>query len=385
MPRQINILILEDNPLDAELVQRELRRAGLDFTAQLARDKTGFISALDLAVPDLLLADYALPGFSGMDALALARERFADIPVIIVSGAIGEEVALETLKRGATDYVLKQRLGRLGQVAGRALEEARLVREKTRVDEELKRSNENLEQFAYVASHDLQEPLRQMSNYAGLLERRYKGKLDADADVFLGYIVDGGKRLQNLINDLLAFSRIGQERQNFAEVDCNAVLALVLDNMLTSIKESGAEITHDELPVLTANKTNFVQLFQNLIGNALKFRGAQPPRIHVKAAREGAYWRFSVQDNGIGIDPQHKERVFVIFQRLRTVEKLPGTGIGLSICKKIVETHGGRIWLESEPGKGTTFYFTVPAAGVPENAAGPVHEMSGSTTRAGTR
>ncbi len=238
------------------------------------------------------------------------------------------------------------------------LNEEIAVRKKA--EAELKQSNESLEQFAYVASHDLQEPLRLMSGYTELLKRRYTGKLDADADEFIDYIADGAARLQRLIKDLLAYSRIGRAGKAGTKVDCGAVLALALGGLRAAIEESGAVVTSGPLPALTGDESDFVRLFQNLIGNAIKFRGAAPPRVHIGAGKKSGEWLFSVKDNGIGIEAQYKDRIFVIFQRLHARNEYPGTGIGLSICKKIVETRGGRIWLESEPGKGSTFYFTFP-------------------------
>jgi len=238
---------------------------------------------------------------------------------------------------------------------------ARDITELKRAELELKRSNENLEQFAYVASHDLQEPLRMMASYSELLEKRYKDKLDKDANEFIEFIVDGAKRLQKLINDLLAYSRIGRTDKSAGEVDCNTILGKVINSMHAYMEESGAIITNDELPTLIGNESNFVQLFQNLIGNAIKFRKQEPPQVHISAKKENNEWLFSVKDNGIGIEPQYKDRIFLIFQRLHARVEYPGTGIGLSICKKIVETLGGKIWVESEYGKGSTFYFTIPA------------------------
>jgi signal transduction histidine kinase len=228
---------------------------------------------------------------------------------------------------------------------------------------ELKRSNAELEQFAYISSHDLQEPLRMVASYVQLLERRYKGKLDADADDFIAYAVDGATRMQTLINDLLTYSRVGTRGKHFKPTNCSAVLDQTLANLEMAIEESGAVVTHDALPTVMADASQLVHLFQNLIGNAIKFRGQEPPRVHVSAKQKEDEWVLSVQDNGMGIDSQYAERIFQVFQRLHTRTDYPGTGIGLAVCRRIVERHGGRIWVESEPGKGSTFYFTIPVKG----------------------
>lgn len=225
---------------------------------------------------------------------------------------------------------------------------------------ELTRSNKELEQFAYVASHDLQQPLRMVTSYMQLLENRYKNELDDDAREFINYAVDGASRMKRLIDDLLSYSRLNSGDGQAELSDCEIVLARALGLVESVIQESGATVTHDPLPAVVADETQLTQLFQNLIGNAVKYRGDRPPRVHIRADQQNGEWLFSVQDNGIGFEPRYAERIFLVFQRLHTKEEYAGTGIGLAICKKVVERHGGRIWVESQPGRGSTFYFTIP-------------------------
>ncbi len=228
--------------------------------------------------------------------------------------------------------------------------------------EELARSNRELEQFAYVASHDLQEPLRMVTSYVQLLAKRYKGKLDSDADEFIRFATDGAVRMGKLINGLLAYSRVGTRGKKLEATDCETALHQSLDNLKVAIEENGALVTHGPLPIVMADTYQLIELFQNLIENAIKFHGDELPRVHVSARRNGSGWIFSVRDNGIGIAPEYADRIFVIFQRLHSQREYPGTGIGLSICQKIVERHGGRIWVEPGLEKGVTFYFTLPAS-----------------------
>lgn len=224
---------------------------------------------------------------------------------------------------------------------------------------DLARSNAELEQFAYVASHDLQEPLRMVASFTQLLAKRYTGKLDDTADRYIHFTVDGAKRMQQLIADLLALSRVGTSGGEFRDVPLEDVMSEVLLNLGPAIQDSGAAVFHDSLPMVFADRGQLVQLLQNLIGNAIKFRGTKMPRVHISAAEAGDDWTISVSDNGIGIAPEHAERVFQIFQRLHTRDQYPGTGIGLAVCRKIVQRHGGKIWFDSTPGGGTTFHFTL--------------------------
>jgi len=278
------------------------------------------------------------------------------------------QAALEQMHRDL-EIMVQQRTAELAkandllraEIAERQLAQEALARQAA----ELVRSNTELSQFAYVASHDLQEPLRMMASFAQLLAQRYGQRLDADADEFIGFITDGATRMQRLINDLLAYSRVGKGDIAKVWVNCDAVLAVARENLRAVINESGASIDHGALPVVFGNDTQLLQLLQNLIGNAMKFaRPETPSEIHVGATKQNDEWLFHVRDNGIGFDPRQSERIFLIFQRLHSRVKYPGTGIGLAICRKIVERHGGRIWAESVPGSGSTFYFTLPAAEV---------------------
>lgn len=288
---------------------------------------------------------------------------------------INEKLEKQVTKHKRTEVELARHRNHLEELVNERATKLKIANEKLqrenaerkRAEEELKqaivaleRSNTELQQFAYVASHDLQEPLRMVSSFTQLLAKRYQGKLDKDADEFIDYAVAGAKRMQALINDLLAYSRVGTRGKPFEPIDSEATFDQAIANLRVAIEEGEAVITHDPLPPLIADDLQIVQLFQNLLGNAIKFHGKEPPRAHVSAKQENNEWVFSVRDNGIGIAPEYFDRIFVIFQRLHGREEYPGTGTGLAICKRIVERHGGRIWVESEPSKGSTFYFTIP-------------------------
>jgi PAS domain S-box-containing protein len=246
--------------------------------------------------------------------------------------------------------------------------------------DELERSNRELEQLAYVTSHDLQEPLRVVTNNVQLLSRRYEEKLDKNANEFIGFALEGADRMKNLLADLFIYSQISSQGKKLVPVSLEDALKRVADKLDLMIEAVGATITHDPLPAVMGDDLQIVQLLQNLIGNAIKFRSQEPPLIHIGARPVGERWLFFVRDNGIGIDPQFTERVFVIFQRLHSQEKYPGTGVGLAIARKIIERHGGRIWVDSEPGKGATFYFTLQPA-----ETGPSEQVPAETAKPRSR
>ena len=225
---------------------------------------------------------------------------------------------------------------------------------------ELERSNKDLEQFAYIASHDLKEPLRMVSNFIQLLEKNYSNTLDEKANEYISFALDGTKRMRSLIEDLLSYSRVQTRAKPFEETNCSEVLKKVLDSLRLSLNETNAKISHNGLPTVKADPSQIAQVFQNLIDNSLKYKSSNPPTINIIAEKKENEWLFSVSDNGIGIDMQYKDRIFLMFQRLHTQSEYPGTGIGLAICKKIIERHKGKIWVESKAGKGSTFYFTIP-------------------------
>ena len=394
---------------------KTLRRLGLS----LEEGRTQEISTRhDTVVPGTVL-HHVLTRKESVVRRDWSKEgRFPETPFLIDKGIRSdvlmpllfqeEVIGAFTLNSRTPDTYSEQDFPLLRQIAGRlaiALRNARILddlEDKNRAlvenSDELARSNAELEQFAYVASHDLQEPLRMVTSYMQLLEQRYKEKLDSDAKEFIAFAVDGAARMRTLISDLLVYSRVGTRAKEPQPVDSRAALEEALINLKVAIEESGAEVTHDGLPTVLADDTQLVQLFQNLVGNAVKFRAEEPPRVHLSARKRSGFrdsrfesegaeekrpekgpaakipifrsseqndgeWVFSVRDNGIGIDPQQSDRIFQVFQRLHGRDEHPGTGIGLAICRKIVERHEGRIWVDSKPGKGSTFYFTMPLTG----------------------
>jgi signal transduction histidine kinase len=358
----LRVLVVEDSAADADLMRRELKRGGFDVVVSVVRTPEAFRCQLETGYPDLVLSDYELGAWHGMDALEILTNMGVDIPFILVSGAVGDVTAVECIKRGVTDYVLKGSLARLPIAVRRALQEKDLRACRKHAEDELARSNHDLEQFAYIASHDLQEPLRMIATYTQLLSKYYQGKLDEQADKYIHYAVDGATRMQVLIQDLLTFSRVGSQALQLKVTNSNAVLMAALVNVAGAVNESGAKIEHDDLPMVMANPPQLLQVFQNLIGNAIKFHGIESPHVTISAKRVDTGWIFAISDNGIGITVEHTESVFVIFRRLHTREEYPGTGIGLAICRKIIERHGGKIWIEARPKGGITVKFNLASA-----------------------
>jgi PAS domain S-box-containing protein len=310
---------------------------------------------------------YAAGELIGLPVETLLPERFRESHAVYRAGfaaqprrrAMGAGLELYGRRKDGVEFPVDVMLSPLG--TGEVLAVVRDITDRKRFEAELKRSNEELERFAYVASHDLQEPLRMVASYTELLARRYRGRLDADADEFIRFAMDGANHMSQLINDLLAYSRVGSRPLDPGPADAEAALERALANLRLAVKETGAEVSHDPLPTVRVESGQLVQLLQNLIGNALKFHGPEPPRVHVSAALRDGSWLFSVRDNGIGIAPEHHQRIFLMFQRLHGRKEYRGTGAGLAICQRIVERHGGRIWVESSLGRGATFYFTLPA------------------------
>lgn len=355
-PDQLTVLNVDDNEAGRYARTRILMQAGF----RVIEAATG-AEALEIAArerPAAIVLDVNLPDISGIEVAALLRDQLelATTPILQISAQrLGDTDRVESLNRGADVYITEPVDSRVLIASIRALLRARAA------EDELRRSNEQLRRFTFIVAHELQEPLRAVTSYSQLLQSRYSSRLDADAERFMGFMTDSAHRMSAFIRDLLEYSQTTDAQLEMKPVSCDALVNWALLEVQTAVSESGAVITRDPLPEVMADATRVSQVFRNLIGNAIKYRGCESPRIHLGAAAEGSHWLLSVQDNGIGIEPRYREQIFALFKRLHGRDK-PGTGVGLAICKDIVERHGGRIWVESTPGSGSTFYFTLPTA-----------------------
>ena len=358
----LRVLLIEDSATSRVLVQGFLQAANV--TTFVAEDGTTGTAMLREHLPDVVVLDVVLPDADGVE---LCREwqrepELKDIPVLLISGQrLADEDRAAGLRSGAMGYLLKpfSDVELLAQIhlLHQLGETHRQLKQR---NAELERSNRGLEEFAYIVSHDLKEPLRTVTGHCRMLTKCLRAHLDEQTEAFLAAIAGGAERMQKLIDDLLTYSRVGRADHPSETVDLNDLLTRVLANLDAAVTESEATVRVDELPVVSANRLMLGQLFQNLISNALKFRGEQAPVLNVSAEPLGNLARITVADNGIGIDPRHFEWIFGIFQQAPTEKKYPGTGMGLALCRKIVENHSGRLWVESELGKGTKFHVELP-------------------------
>jgi signal transduction histidine kinase len=369
----IEILLFEDNPGDAGLLEEMLEEFNDLYLLKNVETLKEGLDVLKSHHFDVILLDLGLPDSEGVDTLIDVDKKTPNTPIIVLTGLNNEEIGTIAVKSGAQDYLIKKEIDskQLKRSIQYSIERKKIeieleksqenleekVKERTKA---LEQSNKELQQFAYIASHDLREPLRMITSFLQLLERRYKDQLDDDANEFIGFAVDGAKRLDDMIKDILEYSKVTNKKMTFSLIDVEQVLDETLTNLKMLIDENNVIITHDPLPNITGDEKLMVLLFQNLIGNSIKYKSQKQPNIHISSKKEGDHYLFSVVDNGIGMSEEYLERIFTIFQRLHTQEEYEGTGIGLAIAQKIVHQHGGSIWAESELGEGTTFHFTIP-------------------------
>ena len=384
------IFAVDDSETYLQQISEALRADGYEMA--LARSGEEALELLAVQPVDCILLDLMMPGIGGRETCKRIKSAkvMRDIPIVMLTAVEDRDAMLLELSAGADDYIAKSsdlellRARVLAQIRrkqfqdeNRIIREHLLRKEKEEAERhsevlevraaELKRSNDDLQQFAYIAAHDLQEPLRVISSFTQLLAQRYKGRLDSDADEFIGFAVDGAHRMQALIQSVLAYCRVGTADKEFRAVSSEVALKQALDNLRNAIADSAGVVTHDPLPTISADSVRLAQLFQNIVGNAIKYRGEEPPRVHVSAMKNGSgEWIFSIRDNGLGIDSQYFDKIFLMFQRLHGRGEFSGMGIGLTVCKKIAERHGGRMWVESVPGQGSTFYIALPEEGPQE-------------------
>jgi hypothetical protein len=352
------VLLIDDDPEDVEQVEAMLAD---DFSVEVINHLASVMDQLKHGF-DVVILDLNLPDSQGYDTFESVEKMSGEVPVIVLTSNSDRKLAMRAMRHGAQDYLFKETIN--AEVIIRsiryAIERNKLVQGQKTIMDELQRSNSDLQQFVYVASHDLQEPLRQVTNYLSLMERSFKHQLNPKAKEYIDYAMEGGNRMHELIEDVLAYSRIDSSSKKFASVDMNEVAAKVLTVLKLEIEENRAEILIDPLPTVMADESQMTQVMQNLVGNAIKFHGSDLPMVQISSSLGKKEWTFSIKDNGIGLEMANAEKIFLMFQRLHGREEYPGTGIGLAIVKKIIERHGGQIWVESRPGKGATFFFTIP-------------------------
>jgi PAS domain S-box-containing protein len=352
------ILWADDNADMRAYVSRLLRSR---FDVEAVPDGEAALAAVRAHPPDLVLSDVMMPKLDGFGLLCALREdpMLREIPIILLSARAGEESRIDGMRHGADDYLVKPFSAR--ELIARVDTHVKASRMRSEAKRRLERANDDLQQFAYSASHDLQEPLRSIKIYSELLQRDFTGKLGPNGNDYIRQLIDCSERMEALLRDLRTYTHASTaEQEAEEEVDAGVILKKALANLSTAIHDSGASIRSTSLPRVHIADFQLEQVFQNLIANAIRYRRDVPPHISISAHRQGSMWRFSVEDNGIGIEPEYREQIFGIFKRLHSLADFPGTGMGLAICKRIVERVGGRIWVESEPGNGSTFYFTIP-------------------------
>ncbi len=360
-----NVLIVEDSPEDRELYRRILNRNGGTFKLHEAVNIDEGLDVAQRQHLDCIVLDYQLPDGDGIDFIHKYQDtKLANgAAIVMVTGRGSERTAVEAMKLGALDYITKSSIleGFFTQSILNAIERQHLKEEIVRYQHELERSYQALSEFSHTASHDLKAPLRHIISYCNLIKEDFSSKLDAQGLEYIKRLSVNAARLQKLVDDLLAYSEAANSREEKASVDCNALVAEIVEVLEEPIRETKATINAPGLPVINAFPLRMKQLFQNLISNALKYRDAsRPPVINIAVKDKGTEYQFSVADNGCGIEPEYANVIFQAFKRLHSRDEIEGSGLGLSICRKIVEMHGGTIWVESEPGKGSTFYFTIP-------------------------
>ena len=361
--RSVKLLLIEDNESHAELVRRQLLavrepRIQVEWVERLSEG----VERAQASGIDAVLLDLSLPDSPLTETLDRFLSAVPDVPVVVLTTLDDMGMALDAVKRGAQDHLVKAQItpDLLTRSIGYAIERKRSQSQLERYAEELERSNRDFQQFAHVAAHELKSPLWSVSLACDVLADKHREQLDEDSRELLEGMSAAVRQMSQLINDLLEFARLGGLSKPPEPVDCNQALAQALELLKMQVEQSGAAVTHDGLTTIWAEPTQIRQLLQNLVANAIKYRrDEEPPRIHVAAQRVGREWVFSVRDNGLGIAPEYHHRIFGLFQRAHDRSKYPGTGLGLAICKRIVEHHGGRIWVESQPGQGSTFYFTL--------------------------